>query len=521
MPRWVFIRPCNVSPYYDPEVQEPLGLEYLSAARRNLGDPSLILDSVLDSLTDTKLARRAASFQPDIIGFSLTTAQELASVGNIHAECMRALSGRNVLWAAGGNFVSSEPGWADRLLPAGFTLVRFEGENALAELVERWRSGQVGAVGNKRHWVHGRPLENLDGACFPERPYARHILQKGWAFNLQGSRGCTGGCHHCAAAGMTGVNTNRWRGRSPSSIVAEMQHLQQRLGARAFNFIDEDFLGPVDRSPARAQAFAREIRARGVTASFGIQARPDSLSPEVIEALVPSGLCYVFTGIESDDPADLKRWGRPPLKDPWALIGYLQKAGIEVNAGVILFHPHATFEGVRRFARQLHRHRILDYQAITNRMAAMPGARLYKKALAAGQIDPGVCGQQALPFLNDGMETLYQGLLAALAPLGPPSMHALCSVPLLTTQKFLQGTYPPAYFQLKEIVHRLNDVAAQSLFHLLDSAGPDPIGKGLVKQLRRRNMAAAHQAVKQLVKGKFATSARVLEEAIAVDARPA
>ena len=67
--RWVFIRPRHASPYYDPEIQEPLGLEYLGAARRDSGDAVLIMDALLDCADETRLARRALAFAPDAIGF--------------------------------------------------------------------------------------------------------------------------------------------------------------------------------------------------------------------------------------------------------------------------------------------------------------------------------------------------------------------------------------------------------------------------------------------------------------------
>jgi len=131
--RLVLIRSRNSSPYYDPEIQEPLGLEYLAAWRAAKGDAVLVMDSTIENATDIKLARRAASFQPDAIGFSITTAQELGSIRAIHQECIRALGQRTVRWIAGGNFVSSEPLHAEKLLPAEFALVRFDGENALDE----------------------------------------------------------------------------------------------------------------------------------------------------------------------------------------------------------------------------------------------------------------------------------------------------------------------------------------------------------------------------------------------------
>jgi len=522
MPRWVFIRPCNISPYYDPEIQEPLGLEYLSACRRAQGDPVLLLDSALESLEDKKLARRAISFQPDIIGVSLTTAQEIDSIAAIYQEAVRVLSGRRVMWVAGGNFITTEPGWAHRLLPDAFILVRFEGEKILDELVEIWESEGTqpeshDAAEKTRKVMVGQPVEDLNHQCFPDRPFAAQILANEWAFNIQGSRGCCGACRYCAASGMSRTMTNQWRGRSPGNIVDEMSGIHHQFGIHSFNFIDEDFLGPVHQSRERALAFAEEIRKRNLCVSFGIQARPDSLNESIIDQLAEAGLRYVFTGIESDDPRDFKRWGRSWIPDPWKLIRQLRKRDVEVNAGVIMFHPHTTLKGLRRFAETLHQHYLLDYQAIVNRLAAMPGSVMYEEAMRDGLIDPDIPGQQDLPFLDPEMEDLYADLFHALAPLGPPSMHALCSLPPLTTQGVVTNRLPENYHKLKEIIQVLNEAAAKTFFDLLDVTEKGRDRKGMISEFRSINLKIAFQAARALANGNFASSLEDLEKAVLKD----
>ncbi len=518
--RWVFIRPCNRSPYYDPEIQEPLGLEYLAACRRARGDCVLVLDSSLDGLTDTRLARRAAGFQPDAVGFSITTAQEITSVLAVHQECVRVLQDKPVRWLAGGNYVSTEPQRALRLLPPAFSLVQFEGEQALEELTRLWAAPAASAVGDghcvTERLFTGRAVEDLDSLPFPVRLFSHAILPRGWPFNLQGSRGCCGACRYCASPGMS-EGHRRWRGRSPEGLAEEIDHLYRSLGARSFNFVDEDFLGPGHLAPLRARRFAEELQRRNLRISFGIQVRPASLCEETISLLTSAGLTYVFMGIESDNPDDFRRWGRPWTDDPWRLVAHVRQGGAEINAGVLLFHSHATLSGIRRFAGQLHEHRLLDFRSATNRLDAMPGSEFHALELAAGRIDAETSGPQPLPYVHAEVEALHRDLLAALEPIGPPSMHAVCSWPPLLARWRLDPRMEPARRELTGIIHRLDDHVAETLFLLLDLYEGRTGLAPSVQELRQRSLEVAIEGARDLARKGFASSFEQLREAIRID----
>ncbi len=511
--RWALVRPCNHSPYYDPEIQEPLGLEYLSAFRRCRGDSVLVLDSALDGATDTRLARRVASFAPDIVGFSVMTAHEAESVRSIHAESARLLEGSRVAFAAGGNFVSTEPANAARLLPEGLALVQYEGELASDRLAQQWQESSNGSG----TLLAGPSFPDLDSLPFPDRPFSDRILGGGWAFSIQGSRGCCGNCVHCASPGMSDRTKSRWRGRSPENIVEEIAALHARYGASSFNFIDEDFLGPNHLAEDRATRFANELSRRRLPISFGIQVRPDSLSDHTIDTLAAVGLTYVFLGIESDDPSDFRRWRRPWTPDPFASVDRLRSRGVEVNAGVMLFHSHSTFEGIRRFARKLSEHGLLDYRSAINRQDAMPGSDLHRRAAAAGWIDPAVSGPQPVPYIHEGINAFHTDVAYALGPLGPPSMAAICALPPLWAKRFLDPQSEPACRELNRIITSLDRAVTSSFFAVLDLHQSLEGRSGLVSELRQRNLDTALAGARELVDSGFSPSFDALRQAIRED----
>jgi hypothetical protein len=500
--RWVFIRPANRSPYYDPEIQEPLGLEYLAADRRRHGDAVLLLDASFDTGDETKLGRRAASFEPDAIGFSITTAQEMQSVRAIYDASVAALRQRPVCWLAGGNFVSSEPGPARALLPECVHLIRFEGERALDDIAKEWREG-----GGAWHPATGGTLtgslregayvENLDTLPFPERPYARQILNRGWALNIIGSRGCCGACRYCSSPGMYPTTSKRWRGRSPSHVAEELESLVRAHGARSFNFVDEDFLGPPTLAPRRAAEFASELARRQLNISFGIQVRPATLSLESIDALCSVGLTYVFMGIESDSPEDFKRWGRPFTPNPWPLVARLRERGADVNIGSLMFHSHSTLAGIRRFAFKLRENGLLEYRSARNRLDAMPGSFLFLKGIEEGRLDRNLCGPQPLPFVNPEVEPFYRDILDVLDPIGPPSMHAACALPPLLAGRRWSGE-TPVLRELYAILRLLDEGVAGSFFTLLDHHERRLSTAAIVRDLRQSNLEAALDASQRL-----------------------
>ena len=519
--RWVFIRPKFISLYYDPEIQEPLGLEYLAASRIKQQDKVLILDSLLSFMDNRKLARRAASFKPDIIGFSLTTAMEIDSTLEIYHEINRVIPHNQLKWLAGGNFVSTEPDSALRLLPDTFTMVINEGENALQELVEIWTDNSVKKQNNMANPVRriytSTSCFDLTTPIFPVRPYAKQILEQEWAFSIQGSRGCCGTCRFCASPGM-GVKTNKWRGRPIKQIVDEIQYLNQFYGAYSFNFIDEDFLGPVSLAEERAIAFCEELKKRQLTISFGIQVRPSSLSETSIKIMTNNGLTYVFMGLESDDPDDFKYWQRPWVENPWRYVELIRQCGAEINTGVMLFHSRSTLTGIRRFAEKLHQYHLLEYRSAINQLDAMPGSFFYQQAKSDGIIPEQSIGPQQLPFKHPEAEKFRHDLLQVLSPLGPVSMQAICSLPPLIAKKRIYGQrFESAYKNLKSTIDFLDNSVAESFFQLLSIHEREAITEADLTKMQKQNLEKAIRGAKELVQHGFADSFSSLRTAIKID----
>ena len=187
---------------------------------------------------------------------------------------------------------------------------------------------------------------------------------------------------------------------------------------------------------------------------------------------------------------------------------------MELNVGAILFHPDSTLPGVRRFATRLHALDLLDYRTATNRMDAMPGSTYHKQGIESGDLDPDAAGPQTLPFNDPAMEALHEDFIEALAPIEPVSMQAVCSLPPLTTRRFLSGEVNADYETLKGIIACLDEAVANTVFALLEEHERKPGHSARRRDLRRRNLDVAAAAADRLARAGFTPFPEQLAEAL-------
>ena len=262
-----------------------------------------------------------------------------------------------------------------RRCPAVDYVVIGEGEVPLLELCRALESG--GGLDGLEAVAWRRPDGSV--ACTPQRrtlirdvdripPPARHLLpmeayvttreahgpvSARWT-SIVSSRGCPYGCTFCQSRG------SRWRGRSPSSVVDEIEDCVTRWGVREFHFEDDNLT--LDRR--RIRAIASEILARGLRITWqtpnGIRA--SSTDAETLKAMWDSGCRHVTLAPESGSErvlTEIVRKGKDFELDQLERVARHARAlGMKVAAYFILGLPgerpedaEATIRYVRRLAR--------------------------------------------------------------------------------------------------------------------------------------------------------------------------
>jgi len=191
-------------------------------------------------------------------------------------------------------------------------------------------------------------IDNLDGLPFPAWhlfPGGHHALGRSLrrsrrSFPILSSRSCPEFCTYCPHR-----ITAPYRARSAENVVAEIQELCGRYGESYFIFRDPLFT----EERERAIAIAEGILSKNLKVRFECETRLDDLDKELLDLLHRAGLNTLAFGVESMDPATLKRVGRRPIpaEHQRDIIGYCRDKGITTEAFYVLGFLTDTVESIR------------------------------------------------------------------------------------------------------------------------------------------------------------------------------
>ena len=209
------------------------------------------------------------------------------------------------------------------------------------------------------------PIQNLEQLPYTDRQDIDLYQKKGIVTYIQGSRGCYGHCTFCYLNPFYG-EMNQWRGRSAKNIFDEILNLHTEHSIDDFYFSDANFFGPGKPEKERAITLAELILAHDLNIRFGFECRANDIEEYSLSKLVMAGLTNVFLGLESGDPASLKRFKKHTTVDENKnAIQLLRDYGIEPTFGFIMFEPNSTMESVRNNFEFLQEMGIMTTPAIT------------------------------------------------------------------------------------------------------------------------------------------------------------
>jgi anaerobic magnesium-protoporphyrin IX monomethyl ester cyclase len=151
----------------------------------------------------------------------------------------------------------------------------------------------------------------------------------GGGYPLLASRGCPEFCTYCPHRILAG-----YRVRSITNIVDEMERLCDQLKRPYVIFRDPLFTEQRDR----VVELCDEIQRRGLNLTFEAETRLDRLDVDLLNKLYAAGFRAMSFGVESLDPATLKKSGRRPIPQTHQreIIGHCRKLGIVTAAFYVL-----------------------------------------------------------------------------------------------------------------------------------------------------------------------------------------
>lgn len=336
--------------------QENLGLRSILSYLHSRGYQAALV--AFGNSCDSNILTVVQSYQPRLVAFSVIFQYSVEEFSKLMGLLRK--SGVKAHFTAGGHFPTLAPRETLDLLPDLDSVVRFEGEEVIAELLEHLDSPQqwerIGSIAFRRGaeivLTSPRPLiSDLDSLPPVVRDVAPRITSLGIPMaSMLASRGCPFNCSFCTIRQFYGGAPGELRRlRSPQAVVEEMNRLFIDKGVQLFVFQDDDF-------PIRTlhqewlQAFLKKLTDMGLAnrIAWKISCRVDDLDRESLEAMLSHGLVAVYLGVESGNETGLRTLNKQVnVAKNLAAINLLKKYDIAMAAGFMLFDPSSNIETVR------------------------------------------------------------------------------------------------------------------------------------------------------------------------------
>ena len=362
----------------------PLGLAYIAAVCLENGHQVKITDLGLEN---TALGISEIHWA-DVVGITADTTRYPEAV-----EIAKMLKRHGKIVVMGGYHVSFLD---EEALNTGVIdyVVRGEGEYVFLDLLNAIKNNSgfsdVEGISYLEKGVYKRnidavPPNNLDKMPLPAREllplekYQNRLNEMPMA-NLITSRGCPFNCYFCSSSKFGGL---KWRMRSATSIVDEIEYLYKKFNYRAFAFMDDNFT----LSPKRVLEFADELEKRNLTdIHWWCFSRVDILvrNEEMVKRMAELGAFMVFLGLESNNEEILGSYNKNIKNDQQTqAIDLLRKYGIRIHGSFIIGDIDETKEMVLntiKWAKQIGAH-ITQFSILT----PYPGTSLYQEVERDGR----------------------------------------------------------------------------------------------------------------------------------------
>lgn len=336
----------------------PLGLAYLASVLRGEHDVE-ILDALALNYSLTDIRRRLEASTPDVVGITSVT----STIYNAYAVARVAKEvNENCIVVVGGPHATFMARQILEDCPFIDVVVKGEGERTIKQLVDRLNEG-VGieevkgiAFRSNDRIAETEPMpliENLDELPFPSRdllPYEKYRAGRTVYTTMMTSRGCPFNCIFCSSARIFG---NKWRGRSPGNVVAEIKEVIETYRIKTIEVLDDTFTF----NRERAARIADTIIEDGLDVLWSASSRVNTITRALAEKMKRAGCRAIYLGIESGCQRMLDRINKgTTLEQARNAVGIVKEAGMQTVGSFIIGIPGETVDCLKKtitFAKKI------------------------------------------------------------------------------------------------------------------------------------------------------------------------
>jgi radical SAM superfamily enzyme YgiQ (UPF0313 family) len=461
--------------------QGNLGLGYLAATLRQIGHRVEIFDYERDR---EEILAAAQDLAPMLIGFSLIFQFYIRRFGAL----IRYLRDHGIgcHFTMGGHYPTLSYRQALETVPELDSVVRFEGELTLLELVEAlsagrdWRdlSGIAFLRDGEAVATPARKLiADLDRLPYPDRNYEPEVVLGRRAMPLLASRGCARTCSFCSIHTFYRTAPGKVvRTRRPAAVVKEMLSLHEDRGISIFLFQDDDFplFGKVwQRWTGDLVDELHKAKLPG-RAIWKINCRADAVEPALFARMRDAGLYIVYMGLESGTEEGLSALNKGiTVEQNKRAVRILKELGIMFEFGFMLLDPSSTFESVRAnvdFLKSI----VGDGSAAATFCKMLPydGTPIKSELERTGRLRGDVCAPD-YDFLDPRLEAFYRALARIVDVTGWIHGNKALSPQLnwgWNEVAVMKGLFPelPDMPDYEETLRRITQASNDLLFRVVD-----------------------------------------------------
>ncbi len=377
------------------ELWPPLGLLYIaSSLRATRKDDVPILDAFCRNLSGPELIDAVVREKPDVFGINCSTHTFLSAIEalrGIHEalpETTLVMGGYHSTFAA------------ERILrayPFVEYVVKGEAERAFPEFLAHLEAGTPPADVEGISYLDGGRLVNqplavikeLDALPFPDRRdlgdleygyFHQNIrLTYGKFTTICSSRGCPFSCRYCSCAAFS---QRRWRARSATNVVDELELLQDQ-GYESVVFVDDNFT----LKKSRVLEICREIRERKIRMRYYCEGRVDNAPYSLLREMKRAGFEVIYFGVESPTPRVLDYYKKTiTAEQATRAVADAKRAGMVVITSFIIGAPVESREDIDHtidFIRALRPHGVQ-----VNILDCLIGTPIWDELEAQGVVHP-------------------------------------------------------------------------------------------------------------------------------------